>query len=153
MTVALLMYGNVRAVPLTEVSATTGRVLSTMIDCAPLVPTLLAVSLCVAVIAYAPSVDRAVVGVKVQAPVVQAAVPFCVLAPRIATDTVGFTPAAVVQVPPTVVTVAFVVNGKVRAVPLTVVMATTGAAVLMVIVCAPLVPVLVAVSVCVAVIV
>ncbi len=42
-------------------------------------------------------------------------------------------------------------KGKVRAVPLTVVIATTGAAVLIVIVCAPLVPVFVAVSVCVAV--
>ena len=50
-TVALLMYGNVRAVPFTDVSATTGRVVSTVIDCAPEVPTLLAVSLCVAVIA------------------------------------------------------------------------------------------------------
>ena len=91
------------------------------------------------------------VGVKVHAPVVQVAVPFCVLAPRIATDTVGLTPAAVVQVPPKVVTVVLVMNGKVRAVPLTVVIATIGAAVLMVIVCAPLVPVLVAVSVWVAV--
>ena len=90
-------------------------------------------------------------GVKVQAPVVQVAVPFWVLAPRIATDTVGFTPAAVVQVPPTVVTVVFVMKGNVRAVPFTVVIATTGAAVLIVIDCAPLVPVFAAVSVCVAV--
>ena len=112
--------------------------MSTVIDCAPRAyRRCSAVSLWVAVIAYAPSAESTVVGVNVQAPVVQVAVPFCVLAPRIATDTVGVHPAAVVQVPPTVVTVAFVVNGKVRAVPLTVVMATTGAAVLMVIVCAP----------------
>src|SRR4051794_31307572 len=150
-TVALLMYGNVRVVLLTLVSATTGMVLSTVIDCAPLVPTLLAVSVCVAVTAYPPSAESAVAGVNVQAPVVQAAVPFCVLAPRIATDTVGLTPAAVVHAPPTVATVAFVVYGNVRTVPLTVVSVTAGAAVLMVIACAPLLPTLLAVSVCVAV--
>src|SRR4051812_1157636 len=98
-----------------------------------------------------PSLASAVVGVNVHAPVVQAAVPFCVLAPAIAIDTVGFTPAAVVHVPPTVVAVVLVMNGKVRAVPLTVVSATTGAAVLTVIDCAPLVPLLAAVSVWVAV--
>src|SRR3954454_7827963 len=98
-----------------------------------------------------PSLASAVVGVNVHVPVVQAAVPFCVLAPAIAIDTVGFTPAAVVHVPPTVVAVVLVMNGKVRAVPLTVVSATTGAAVLTVIACAPLVPLLVALSVCVAV--
>src|SRR4051794_1177224 len=150
-TVALLVYGKVRGVLLTLVSVTAGSVLSTMTDCAPLVPTLLAVSDCVAVMAYTPSLASAVVGVKVHAPVVQAAVPFCVLAPRIATDTVGFTPAAVVHVPPIVVTVEFVVNGNVRAAPLTVEIVTAGAAVLMVIDCAPLVPVFVAVSVWVAV--
>ena len=91
-------------------------------------------------------------GVKVHALVVQVAVPFWVLAPAIAIDTVALTPAAVVQVPPTVVTVALVMKGKVRAVPLIVVTATTGAAVLMVIDCAPLVPVFVAVSVWVVVI-
>ena len=79
------------------------------------------------------------------------AVPFCVLAPAIAIETVGLTPAAVVHVPPSVVTVVLVMNGNVRAVPFTVVIATTGAAVLMVIDCAPLVPVFAAVSVCVAV--
>ena len=147
----MLMYGNVRAVPFTDVSATTGRVVSTMIDCAPLVPTLLAVSVCVAVIAYTPSADSAVVGVKVHAPAAHAAVPFCVLAPRIATDTVGFTPAAVVHAPPSVVTVVFVLKGNVRTPPLTVVNVTVGAAVLIVIDCAPLVPVFAAVSVCVAV--
>src|SRR3954447_7426436 len=98
-----------------------------------------------------PSAESAVAGVNVHAPVVQAAVPFCVLAPRIATDTVGFTPAAVVHVPPSVVTVELVGKGNVRTDPFTVVSATTGAAVLMVIDCAPLVPVFVAVSVCVAV--
>ena len=140
-----------RLVPLTAVSVTTGMVLSTMIDWAPEVPTLLAESVCVAVTAYTPSAESAVVGVNVHAPVAHAAVPFCVLAPRIATDTVGFTPAAVVHAPPRVVTVALVVKGNVRAVPLTVVIVTAGAAVLMVIDCAPLVPVFVAVSVCVAV--
>src|SRR3954469_18147030 len=99
-----------------------------------------------------PSEASAVVGVNVHAPVAHAAVPFWVLAPVTAIETVGLTPAAVVQVPPSVVTVVFVMNGNVRAVPLIVVSATTGAAVLMVIDCAPLVPLFVAVSVCVAVI-
>src|SRR3954464_1063782 len=98
-----------------------------------------------------PSNDSAVAGVNVPAPAAHAAVPFCVLAPAIAIDTVGLTPAAVVHAPPSVVTVAFVMNGNVRAVPFTVATVTTGAAVLMVIDCAPLVPVFVAVSVCVAV--
>ena len=53
--------------------------------------------------------------------------------------------------PPTVVTVAFVVNGNVRAVPFTLVSVTIGAAVSIVIVLAPLVPTLAAVSVWVAV--
>ena len=61
------------------------------------------------------------------------------------------TPAAVVHAPPTVVTVALVVYGNVRAVPLTVVSVTIGAAVWIVIDFAPVVPVLPAVSVCVAV--
>ena len=61
------------------------------------------------------------------------------------------TPAAVVHAPPTVVTVALVAYGKVRAVLFTEVSVTVGAAVWIVIVFAPLVPVLVAVSVCVAV--
>src|SRR3954451_20276798 len=98
-----------------------------------------------------PSNESAAVGVNVHAPVVHAAVPFCVLAPAIAIETVGFTPAAVVHAPPSVVTVVFVMNGKVRAVPFTVATVTTGAAVLIVIDCAPLVPVFVAVSVWVAV--
>jgi hypothetical protein len=92
------------------------------------------------------------VGVKVQALAVQAAVPFCVLAPVIDTLTVGFTPAPVVQPPPMEVTVPLVEYGNVRATPLTVPMETTGAAVLIVIDCAPDVPVFPAVSVCVAVI-
>ena len=94
-----------------------------------------------------PSAESAVVGVNVHALAEQVAVPFWVLAPAIAIDTVALTPAAVVQVPPRVVAVVFVMNGKVRAVPFTVVMATTGAAVLIVIACAPLVPVFAAVSV------
>src|SRR3954447_228090 len=98
-----------------------------------------------------PSLASAVVGVNVHAPVGQAAGPFCVLAPAIAIETGGVTPAAGVRGPPMVVTVVLVMNGKVRAVPLTVVSATTGAAVLTVIDCAPLVALLVAVSVWVAV--
>src|SRR3954464_4621075 len=98
-----------------------------------------------------PSAESAVVGVNVHAPVAHGAVPFCALAPVIATDTVGFTPAAVVHAPPRVVTVAFVVNGRAGAVPLIVAIVTIGAEVLSVIDCAPLVPVFVAVSVCVAV--
>src|SRR5262249_23168166 len=108
---------------------------------------------CVTVIEYTPSAASAVVGVKVHALEVQAALPFCVLAPVMATDTVGFTPAAVVHAPPMVVTVAFVTYGHERAVPLTVVSVTVGAAVLMVIDWAPDVPVLPAVSDWVAVIV
>ena len=65
----------------------------------------------------------------------------------IATETVVLTPAAVVQAPPRVVTVAFVMNGNVRTVPLTVVRVTVGAAVLTMMFCAPVVPVLVAASV------
>ena len=89
---------------------------------------------------------------KVQALALQAAVPFWLLAPVIATVTVAFTPAAVVHAPPRVVTVALVKYGNVRAVPFTVVSVTVGAAVLIVIDCAPDVPVLPAVSDCVAVI-
>ena len=108
--------------PFTVVSVTTGSVLSTVMVCAPLVPVLPAVSLWVAVTEY-DAVGRQRRGGREASrrPSVQVAVPFCVLAPVIATETVVLTPAAVVQVPPTVVTVAFVVNGKVRAVPLTVV--------------------------------
>ena len=77
--------------------------------------------------------------------------PLCVLVPVIVTDTVAFTPAAVVHVPPKVVTVALVVYGNVRVVPLTVETVTVGAAVWTVIDLAPEVPVLPAASDCVAV--
>ena len=83
---------------------------------------------------------------NVQALALQAAVPFWLLAPEMATLTVVFTPAAVVHTPPIVLTVVFVMNGNVRTVPFTEVSVTVGAAVLMTIVCAPLVPVLPAVS-------
>ena len=43
------MKGKVRAVPLTDVSVTTGAVVSTVIAWAPLVPVLANVSVCVAV--------------------------------------------------------------------------------------------------------
>ena len=46
---ALVRYGKVRAVPFTLTSVTTGAVLSTVIACAPEVPTLLAESDWVAV--------------------------------------------------------------------------------------------------------
>ena len=69
------------------------------------------------------------VGVNVQALAVQVAVPLWVLAPVIEIDTVVLTPAAIVHVPPTLVTVAFVVYGKVRAVLFTDVSVTVGAAV------------------------
>ena len=68
-------------------------------------PVLPAVSVCVAVTLYAPVAESAVVNVKVQAPAVQAAVPFWVLAPVTATDTVAMSPAAVPQAPPTEVAV------------------------------------------------
>ena len=151
-TAAPLKYGNVRAVPLTEPTVTTGAVLSTVMLCGFEVPVLPAVSDCVTVTEYAPSAASAVVGVNDHALAEHAAEPFWVLAPVIATDTVGFTPAAVVHAPPNVDTVAFVTNGKVRAVPFTVVKVTVGAAVFSVIDCAPLEPVLPAVSDCVAVI-
>ena len=48
-TAEFVSSGKVRAVPLTLVSVTTGAVLSTVIALAPLVPTLLALSLWVAV--------------------------------------------------------------------------------------------------------
>jgi hypothetical protein len=101
--------GNVRAVPFTVVSVTIGAVRSTLTTCAPVVPVLAAASVWVAVIVYEPSADNAVVGVKLHVPAVQFAVPFCVLAPVIATLTVVLTPAAVVHVPPKLVTVALVV--------------------------------------------
>ena len=48
-TATLVMYGNVRMVPLTAVSVTTGAVVSTVIVFAPLVPELPPLSSCVAV--------------------------------------------------------------------------------------------------------
>src|SRR5262245_59575322 len=97
--------------------------------CAPDVPVLPAVSPCVTVTVYTPFAENAVVGVYVHAFAAQGAVPFCVLAPVIATDTVALTPDAVVQVPPSVVTVALVVYGNVRATPFTVASVTVGAVV------------------------
>jgi hypothetical protein len=150
-TVALVRNGNVRATPFADVMLTTGAVLSTVMLCAPLVPVLPAVSDCVTVTVYVPFAEKAVVGVNVQADEVQVAVPLCVLAPVIETGRDVLTPAAVVQVPPNVVTVWFVEYGKVRAAPLTVVSVMVGAAVWIVIALAPDVPTLPAVSVCVAV--
>ena len=56
-----------------------------------------------------PFTDSAVVGVNVHTPAAHGAVPLCVLAPVIDTETVAGSPAAVPHAPPTVVTVAFVV--------------------------------------------
>ena len=99
-----------------------------------------------------PFADRAVVGVNVHAPRSHGAVPFCVLAPVMATETDAGSPAAVPHAPPTVVTVELVTNGNERAVPFTVVRVTTGAVVSTVIDLAPLLAELAAASVCVAVI-
>ena len=51
--------GKVRAVPFTDVSVTTGAVVSMMTDCAPLVPTLAKLSVWVAVTLYVPAADSA----------------------------------------------------------------------------------------------
>src|SRR5262245_11684926 len=119
--------------------------------CAPLVPVLPAVSPWVTVTVYTPFADNGIVGVMAPAWAMQRAVPFCVVAPVIATDTVAFTPVAVVHAPASVVTVALVVNGNVRATPFTVVSVTVGAVVCTVITFGPEVPVFPAVSDCVAV--
>ena len=84
-------------------------------------------------------------------PAAQVAVPFWVLAPVIATETEALSPIAAPQVPPSVVTVALLMYGKVRAVPLTVASVTTGMVLSTVIDCAPDVPTLLAVSLWVAV--
>ena len=61
--VALVVYGNVRAVPFSVVSVTPGAVASTVIVEAALVPVLPAASAWVAVTEYTPSADSAVAGV------------------------------------------------------------------------------------------
>ena len=81
----------------------------------------------------------------------QFAAPFSLPAPVTVTDTVAASPVVMPQAPPTVVATALVRNGKVRAVPLTVVSVTTGAVLSTVIAWAPLVPTLLALSDCVAV--
>ena len=80
------------------------------------------------------------------------AVPFSVPAPVSAIATVPLSPARVPHAPPTVVTVTLIDSGNVRAVPLTFVSETTGSVRSTLIVCAPVVPVLPAVSVWVTVI-
>ena len=72
----------------------------------------------------------------------QVAAPFSLAAPVTETETVVLSPDGVPHAPPTVVTIAFVRYGNVRAVPLTEVSVTTGAVLSTVIDCAPLVPVL-----------
>src|SRR3954467_13929243 len=120
------MYGNVRGVAFTEVTVTVGAAVWTVIDLAPLVPVFDAVSVCVAVTVYAPFAANALEKVYVHAPAVQGAVPFSELGPLAATATVAASPVAVPHAPPTDVAAAFVVNGNVRVVPLTVVSVTTG---------------------------
>jgi hypothetical protein len=148
---ALVVYGKVRGLPLTFVNVTMGADTSTLIACAPLVPVLPAVSVWVAVTVYAPVAVSCGASVKVHAPAEHAAVPFWVAAPAMLTDTVLLSPAAVPQLPPTLVTAWLLLKGNVRTVPLTRVTATLGAVVSMVMLCAPEVPVLPAVSPCVAV--
>src|SRR5262249_54338772 len=77
--------------------------------------------------------------------------PFWVPAPVTATVMVPLSPETVLQAPPTDVTVTLVEYGKVRATPFTCVSVTTGAVWSIVTVWAPLVPVLPALSACVAV--
>ena len=76
----------------------------------------------------------------------QLAVPFCVVAPVTATATVVESPAAAPHAPPTAVAVAFVVYGKVRAVPFSVVNVTAGAVRSTAMLWAPELPVLAAAS-------
>ena len=71
-TVAFVMNGKVRAVPLTVVSVTVGAAVLTMMFCAPVVPVFVAVSVCVTVIVYVPLAESAVAGVNVHTPAVQA---------------------------------------------------------------------------------
>ena len=89
---------------------------------------------------------------KVHVPAVQVAVPFCVLAPVMATEIVALSPIEPPHVPPTGVTVVLLMYGNVRAMPLTVASVTTGVVLSTVIDCAPEVPTLLAVSLWVAVI-
>jgi hypothetical protein len=110
-----------------------------------------AVSVCVAVTVYAPVAVSCGLTVKDHAPAVQVAVPFWVAAPPMLTDTVLASPAAVPQVPPTLETAWLLLKGNVRTVPFTRVTATLGAVVSIVMLCAPEVPVLPAVSPCVTV--
>jgi hypothetical protein len=53
------VYGKVRGVPFTLVSVTAGAVVSMMIVCAPDVPVLPPLSVCVAVTAYVPTAESA----------------------------------------------------------------------------------------------
>src|SRR5262245_43638461 len=104
-TVWLVLYGNVRCVPLTVVTAGVGGVVSMLIVCAPVEPALPATSPWVTVTAYEPAADSAGDGLKVHAPPeVQEAVPFWVEPPVTAIETVLLSPAPLPQVPPTSVT-------------------------------------------------
>jgi hypothetical protein len=150
-TVTLVWKGKVRVEPFTEVSVTTGGMVSIVIDFVPVAPVLPAESAWVALTVYVPLAASAVANVYVQLPDAHVAAPFSLPAPPTVTDTVELSPEAVPQTPPTVVEAVFVVNGNVRAVPLTVVSVTVGAVLSTVIACAPLEPVFPAVSDCVAV--
>src|SRR3954453_21248001 len=151
-TVALVVKGKVRAVPLTLVMVTVGAAVWIVIALAPLLPTLLAVSVWVAVTLYVPFDASGLENVYVQAPAVQGEVPFSEFVPVTPIATVAVSPAVLPHAPPTVVAVVFVVNGNVRTAPFTDVSVTTGAVRSTVRVWAPVVPAFAAVSVCVAVI-
>ena len=92
-----------------------------------------------------------VVSVRVQLPAAHEVVDGAVAAPLIRGETVAVSPVKVPQVPPIVVTFVFVLCGKVRVIPFTVVTTTTGAVLSMVTVRATAVPLFPAVSVWVAV--
>jgi hypothetical protein len=75
-TATFVENGNVRGVPLTLVTVTTGAETSTTMFWPPVVPVLPAMSVCVTVTVYVPFAERGVVKVCVQLPAVQGAVPF-----------------------------------------------------------------------------
>src|SRR5262249_8018011 len=151
-TFALVEYGNVRVTLFTVVSVTIGPVASTLSVWVGLAPVLPAVSVCTAASVYVPVAESELVGVNVHAPATHGAVPFCVLAPGMVTETVAASRIAAPQAPPKFVTTRFVEYGNVRGTPLTFTSVTTGAVLSTMRVWAPDVPVLPDVSDCVTVI-
>src|SRR5262245_8163411 len=96
-----VLYGNVRAVPFTVVTLTTGGAVSTTMFWGPVVPVLPATSVCVIVSVYVPPAASGGVSAYDQLPPVHCAVPFCVAAPVTAIETLGVSPVAIPQAPPT----------------------------------------------------